>query len=224
MSENNKGRKQRRGSTSSVSSRKSQGKSSSKKSNESNAGTPSVRKDAIALIVLACAIIVALREWFGLSGLLGDFIHHATAGLVGLLSYIVPLILLLVALSLFRFRLSFANKRVFIALALIIAAVDSLVVHRIINIDGETITTKGDANKSADEPINVSAIKGKVLFWIPFAGNVVGFIKTPLGTICIIAAAIALIEIPRRNEKKKDDRERKKIIEEIERLKQEKQS
>ena len=101
---------------------------------------------------------------------------------------------------------------------------NSLVVHRIINIDGETITTKGDANKSADEPINVSAIKGKVLFWIPFAGNVVGFIKTPLGTICIIAAAIALIEIPRRNEKKKDDRERKKIIEEIERLKQEKQS
>ncbi len=101
---------------------------------------------------------------------------------------------------------------------------NSLVVHRIINIDGETITTKGDANKSADEPINVSAIKGKVLFWIPFAGNVVGFIKTPLGTICIIAAAIALIEIPRRNEKKKDDRERQKIIEEIERLKQEKQS
>lgn len=101
---------------------------------------------------------------------------------------------------------------------------NSLVVHRIINIDGETITTKGDANKAADEPINVSAIKGKVLFWIPFAGNVVGFMKTPLGTVFIIAVAIALIEIPRRNEKKKDDEERRKIIEEIERLKQEKQS
>lgn len=99
---------------------------------------------------------------------------------------------------------------------------NALVVHRIINIDGETITTKGDANKTADEPINVSAIKGKVLFWIPFAGTVVGFLKTPIGTICIIAAAIALIEIPCRNEKRKDDEERKKIIEEIERLKKEK--
>lgn len=101
---------------------------------------------------------------------------------------------------------------------------NSLVVHRIINIEGETITTKGDANNTADEPINVSTVKGKVLFWIPYAGNIAGFMKTPLGTICIIAAAIALIEIPRRNEKKKDDEEKQKIIEEIERLKQETKS
>ena len=100
---------------------------------------------------------------------------------------------------------------------------NNLIVHRIIDIDGETITTKGDANKTADEPINVSNIKGKVLFWIPFLGNVVSFLKTPLGTVCIIASAIALIEIPHRREKKKDDEERQKIIEEIERLKKEKQ-
>lgn len=99
---------------------------------------------------------------------------------------------------------------------------NSLVVHRIINIDGETITTKGDANKTADEPVNVSAVKGKVLSWIPFAGNILGFLKTPIGTICIIAAAITLVEIPRRNEKKKDDEERQKILDEIERLKKEK--
>lgn len=101
---------------------------------------------------------------------------------------------------------------------------NALVVHRIINIDGETITTKGDANKTADEPIDVSAVKGKVLFWIPFAGNIVRFLKTPVGTICIIAAAIALIEIPRRSEKKKNDEERQKILEEIERLKKGTQS
>ena len=101
---------------------------------------------------------------------------------------------------------------------------NSLVVHRIINIDGETITTKGDANNTADEAISVFAVKGKVLFWIPYAGNIVGFIKTPLGTICIIAAAIALIEIPGRNEKKKDDEERRKILEEIERLKKKRES
>lgn len=100
---------------------------------------------------------------------------------------------------------------------------NNLIVHRIIDIDGETITTKGDANKTADEPINVSTIKGKVLFWIPFLGNVVSFLKTPLGTVCIITSAIALIEIPHRREKKKDDEDRQKIIEEIERLKKEKQ-
>lgn len=100
---------------------------------------------------------------------------------------------------------------------------NSLVVHRIINIGGETITTKGDANKSADEPINISAVKGKVLFWIPFVGSIVEGLKTPVGTICIIAAAIALIEIPRRNEKKNDDEEKRKIIEEIERLKKERE-
>ena len=101
---------------------------------------------------------------------------------------------------------------------------NSLVVHRIINIEGETITTKGDANNTPDEPINVSTIKGKVLFWIPSAGSVVGFLKTQVGVLCIVAAAIALIEIPHRNEKKKDDEERQKIIEEIEHLKQERES
>ena len=101
---------------------------------------------------------------------------------------------------------------------------NSLVVHRIINIDGETITTKGDANQSADEPITFSAVKGKVLFWIPFVGGIVDAIKTPISTVCIIAAAIALIEIPRKNEKKKDDEEKQKIIEEIERLKKDIQS
>ena len=99
---------------------------------------------------------------------------------------------------------------------------NSLVVHRIIEVDGETITTKGDANKAADEPISITDVKGKVLFWIPFAGNAVGFLKTPFGTICIIAVAIALVEIPHRNEKKKDDEEKQKILQEIERLKKEK--
>lgn len=97
----------------------------------------------------------------------------------------------------------------------------SLVVHRIISMDGETVTTKGDANNIADEPIHISAIKGKVIFWIPYVGNVVEFIKTPVGTLCMITAVILLLEIPHRNEKKKDDEEKQKIIEEIIRLKAE---
>ena len=38
----------------------------------------------------------------------------------------------------------------------------SLIVHRIVDIDENIITTKGDANYSADKPIDISAIKGEV--------------------------------------------------------------
>lgn len=96
-----------------------------------------------------------------------------------------------------------------------------LVVHRIISLDGEAVTTKGDANNTADDPIHVSAIKGVVIGWIPGLGNAVEFTKSPVGTICIIAAIVALLEIPRRNEKKRDDEKKQKIIDEIKRLKDE---
>ena len=98
---------------------------------------------------------------------------------------------------------------------------DSLVVHRIVATDDKTVTTRGDANQVADEPVSISAVKGKVLFWIPYLGKVVGALKTPVGTICMVLAAIALIEIPHRNEKKKDDELRQKLVDEIKRLKDE---
>ncbi len=96
-----------------------------------------------------------------------------------------------------------------------------LVVHRIIKIDGETVTTKGDANNAEDAPVNLKEIKGEVIFHVPYVGDVVNVIKSPIGTICVIALAIILIEIPRRSEKKKDDEEKQKIIDEINRLKTE---
>ena len=97
----------------------------------------------------------------------------------------------------------------------------SLVVHRVIDMADGTITTQGDANNAADDPIERSAVKGTVLFWIPHGGDVVSMIKSPVGTICIIAAAIALVEVPHLKEKQKDDEERQKIIDEIRRLKDE---
>lgn len=97
----------------------------------------------------------------------------------------------------------------------------SLVVHRIIEVDGDKLVTKGDANNVADEPIEISAIKGKVLFHIDKLGSVVSFFKTPVGTVLIIAAAIALVEIPRRREKDADDAEKQKILQEIKRLREE---
>ena len=98
---------------------------------------------------------------------------------------------------------------------------NSLVVHRVIAINGDSVITQGDANNIADAPIDRSVIKGTVLFWIPKLGDVVTVIKSPVGTICLLAAAIALVEIPHLMEKKKDDEAREKLIEEIKRLKDE---
>ena len=97
----------------------------------------------------------------------------------------------------------------------------SLVVHRVIAMDGEEIITRGDANNVADAPIRRDVVKGRVIFWIPGLGDVVTVIKSPAGTIALLAAAIALVEIPHLREKKKDEQEREKLIEEIKRLKDE---
>ena len=97
----------------------------------------------------------------------------------------------------------------------------SLVVHRVIALDGETVTTQGDANNIADDPIPLADVKGRVLFWIPHGGDVVSVIKSPIGTICLVAAAIAMVELPHRKEKQKDDEERQKLLDEIRQLKDE---
>lgn len=97
----------------------------------------------------------------------------------------------------------------------------SLIVHRIVAKDAKKLVTKGDANDASDDPIDVSAVKGKVIFKIPFVGNIINFLKTPVGTALIIIAAVLLLEIPRRREKKQAADERQKIIEEIQKLKDE---
>lgn len=96
-----------------------------------------------------------------------------------------------------------------------------LVVHRIVDMQGDTIITQGDANNVTDDPITIAEIKGKVTAHVPFVGTIVSGIKTPVGTVCIIIVAIALVEIPRRREKQRDDEKRQKIIDEIKRLKDE---
>lgn len=97
-----------------------------------------------------------------------------------------------------------------------------LVVHRVVAINGNSITTQGDANNAADAPIDKSAVKGTVIAVLPKVGLLVSFIKTPIGTILLAAAAVILVELPYRREKQKDDEDRQKIIDEIKRLKEEK--
>lgn len=96
-----------------------------------------------------------------------------------------------------------------------------LIVHRIVARDGETVVTQGDANNVADEPIPISAIKGKVIARIPAVGLAVNALKTPVGIVTVLAAAFVLTEWSFRAEKQKDREEQDAIKEEIRRLKAE---
>ncbi len=100
----------------------------------------------------------------------------------------------------------------------------SSVVHRIMSLDGETVTTKGDANNTEDDPITVSDIKGIYVGKIGGVGGFVRFMKSPVGTILILAAALILLELSFRKEKESGDRELDEIKEEIRRLQAEQQN
>lgn len=93
------------------------------------------------------------------------------------------------------------------------------VVHRIVEIDGQNVTTKGDANNTTDEPIALSRIKGVVAFSLPGVGYAVNLIKTPMATAILLALAILLMEGSLRKDKKADRARIEAIKEEIERLK-----
>ncbi len=95
------------------------------------------------------------------------------------------------------------------------------VTHRIVAITEDEVITKGDANNTEDAPITVEQIKGEVVLAIPHAGYAVNAIKTPLGTLCILALAIFLLERSFRAKKQRDTAELAAIKVEIEKLKQE---
>ncbi len=96
-----------------------------------------------------------------------------------------------------------------------------MVVHRIIEQNGDTLTTKGDANNTADEPIGTDAVKGKVVLSIPYVGIAVKALRSPVGAIVIILTAILLTEGSFRRKKESDEAQIEKIKEEIRQLKAE---
>lgn len=63
---------------------------------------PQLRRDAVGFLLLALAIVVALGEWFGITGSLGNVVHHMVAGSVGLFAMIIPVLLVYWGIRLFR--------------------------------------------------------------------------------------------------------------------------
>lgn len=100
----------------------------------------------------------------------------------------------------------------------------SLVVHRIIAHNGDTVITRGDANNAADAELRVEYIKGKVIGCVPGFGAVVKLMKQPVVVIGLIAAALYLLERSYRKEKQQDNDKLEDIKAEIRRLKAEQET
>lgn len=103
----------------------------------------------------------------------------------------------------------------------------SATVHRIRRINGETAVTAGDGNLDdfgepiEDPPIHIERIKGKVVGSVPYVGFLVNFIKTPIVTLFLVAAAVLLVRKSIAAERAEKQREIDFIKEEIRRLKDE---
>ena len=95
----------------------------------------------------------------------------------------------------------------------------SSVTHRIVSISEDKVVTRGDANNTEDAPITLEQIKGKVTMVIPLIGYAINLIKTPVGTICVLALAVFLLESSFGAEKQKKENELDEIRAEIEKLK-----
>lgn len=95
------------------------------------------------------------------------------------------------------------------------------VTHRIIEINGSSVRTQGDANNVPDSEFDVERIKGKVIAIIPKMGYVVDFLQNPLCVICVVTIALILLEHSYSLEKKNKTANVEAIKAEIDALKAE---
>jgi len=89
---------------------------------------PALRRDGAAFFLIALAIVVAAREWWGLDGMAGDAVHVVVAGTFGRVSVAVPVALVGIAVRLMRHpERNQANSRISIGLTAITLAACALV-------------------------------------------------------------------------------------------------
>ena len=98
---------------------------------------------------------------------------------------------------------------------------NSTTVHRLKIVDGETLTTRGDANDADDKPIQLKDVKGKVVKTVKGGGKIVSAIRSPFGVLITLVLAVALFEAPYYLSDKKKREELEAIRAEIEALKNE---
>lgn len=91
---------------------------------------------------------------------------------------------------------------------------DLIITHRIIEIDDEGYTTKGDYNNIEDaEKVKYEDIEGKVILKIPFLGNIVFALKNKIVIITIIILLYLIyMHSLKKNNKKQIRKEKRKNL------------
>ena len=84
---------------------------------------------------------------------------------------------------------------------------DTIITHRILEVEGQTITTKGDANNTKDEPINKNDIIGKVVYTVKDVAIWKQVFATPQVYFLLIITLILFGISISLNEEKKESKE-----------------
>ncbi|MGL5864467.1 MAG: DNA translocase FtsK 4TM domain-containing protein [Dermatophilaceae bacterium] len=63
---------------------------------------PEHRRDGLGLLLVALAVVVAAREWWGMPGAVGVVVHAVVAGTFGTVAYAVPIALLVAGVRVWR--------------------------------------------------------------------------------------------------------------------------
>lgn len=89
---------------------------------------PDHRRDGVGFALLAVAVIVAAREWWGIDGPFGDGVHAVVAGTFGIAGVALPVLLVWLAFRVMRHpERAQQNGRVAIGLSFLVVATCSLV-------------------------------------------------------------------------------------------------
>ncbi|HEY0187130.1 MAG TPA: DNA translocase FtsK 4TM domain-containing protein [Cellulomonas sp.] len=133
---------------------------------------PALRRDGAAFFLLATAIVVAAREWWGLQGMAGDAVHVMFAGVFGRVAVAVPVALVGVSVRLMRHpERNQANSRIGIGVSAITVAACAL------------------AHIAADLPAPADGFEQ-----VRDAGGVIGYlVGTPLVSLVTAWGAVPLL-------------------------------
>ncbi|WP_211287560.1 FtsK/SpoIIIE family DNA translocase [Isoptericola jiangsuensis] len=89
---------------------------------------PEHRRDGVAFFLIALALVVAAREWWGIPGVFGTAVHAVVAGTFGIAGVALPVLLLWIGVRIMRHpERGNANSRVAIGVSLLVISVCSLV-------------------------------------------------------------------------------------------------
>ncbi len=133
---------------------------------------PEHRRDGLGFALIALAIVVAAREWWGVRGVFGEVVHAVFAGTFGRISYAVPLVLLALGLRLLR------------------APEDEAATNRIVvGTIALTFAACGIAHLSDDIPNPPDGAEG-----MRAAGGIIGFLaSSPLAAAVSAYGALAIL-------------------------------